>query len=213
MAKTMAKTMTRTIVTGFTPFDGRDVNASWIAANSLAGRPNVCSVEIPVIWAEPLKHLAPLCEATCPDVIISMGEGREGWFDVETIARNTRQERADNTGKSPGSRPIYEAGPAQLEASINAYGLRRALASHQYPVRISRDAGAFLCEETLYTLESLKRQHARLATVVFVHLPPFGTEFTLGGEIRSCDEHLLESFAATLFDAVHALHRAQGPNQ
>ena len=80
--------MTDILVTGFAPFDGRSVNASWIAAASLDG---VHKLEIPVVWGEPMKLLGQVIETIEPRCIISMGEGRDGWFDIETRARNARK--------------------------------------------------------------------------------------------------------------------------
>ena len=199
--------MIKTLVTGFSPFDGRSVNASWIAARSLAGETHLQAMEIPVAWGEPAKLLAPLCHRDCPEIIISMGEGREGWFDIETAARNARNERPDNEGTLPNGRPIVPDGPARLAASVDASGLHRKLLAQRLPVRVSRDAGAFLCEEMLYTLEILRARHARLCTVVFVHLPPYGTPVNLGREETPCTEPLLARFARSLLEAVTELHR------
>lgn len=201
--------MVKTLVTGFAPFDGRAVNASWIAARSLASRPDIETLELPVSWTAPRTMLTPICERRSPEVIISMGEGREGWFDIETRARNTRKERTDNDGRLPNGRPILEGGQHRIEATIDAGFLHGRLTEAGFPVRISRDAGAFLCEETLYTLEMLRRRHARLRTVVFVHLPPFGTLLRVGGEQRHCGEELLTEYSEVLLEAVHELHSAQ----
>ncbi len=199
--------MSHTLVTGFTPFDGRTVNASWIAARSLA--PEARTLEVPVIWGRPLELLGPICEEECPHTIIAMGEGREGWFDIETVARNRRNERADNAGTLPDGVPIIDQGAEQVEASINARAVQKALLGDGYPTRISTDAGAFLCEEMLYSLEQLRRLHATLQTVIFVHLPPFGTTVGVNETSQPCTEPLLEQFARTLMNAVSYASRSE----
>jgi pyroglutamyl-peptidase len=197
--------MPKVLVTGFTPFDGRSVNASWIAARSLATLDSIDTLEVPVLWGAPQRLLAPVCEVECPEVIISMGEGREGWFDIETVARNRRNERGDNHGNLPDGEPIYPDGPDQCHATIDAVQLQRQLNLAGVPARISRDAGAFLCEELLYTLETLKTQSGQLNKVVFVHLPPFGTQLVYAGERTTCDDALLGGFASILREAVLSL--------
>lgn len=194
--------MTSTLVTGFTPFDGRNVNASWIAASSLAPRPGVTTREIPVIWGMPREVLGPLVAENSPHIIIGMGEGRAGWFDIETVARNTRKERPDNAEHLPDGEPVEPDGPDQRLASIDSVRLQEKIASEGYPIRVSSDAGAFLCEELLYTLEGLKTRHPSIRQVVFVHLPPFGSRFTLDGVEVVCDELRLERFATILLEAV-----------
>lgn len=198
----------KTLVTGFTPFDDREVNASWIAACALSAEPDVDTLEIPVVWGEPGRLLTPLCRRSCPQVIISMGEGRGGWFDIETRAGNTRKERPDNRGLAPRGAPIDPAGPATIDASIDARALQRRLRAEGFPVRTSRDAGAYLCEETLYTLERLRGRYAPLITVVFVHLPPYGTLVKSGDRRLPCAEPLLDRFAHALHAAVLAMHAA-----
>ncbi|HKI73672.1 MAG TPA: hypothetical protein VJ998_03470 [Pseudomonadales bacterium] len=198
--------MMNTLITGFTPFDGREVNASWIAARMLAEDVGAHALEVPVRWSAPHSVLAPFCAEHHPDVIIAMGEGRQGWFDIETVARNIRQERPDNDGKLPQGEPISADGPGRYAASIDAVSLRRTLAQSGLPVRISHDAGAFLCEEMLYTLETLRRHPDGPATVVFVHLPPWGTPLS---QDMVCDLELLSGFTHALYEAVMALHQSQ----
>ena len=113
----------------------------------LAEKVGADALEVPVRWSSPQQLLGPRCVAGGPDVIISMGEGRDGWFDIETTARNTRLERPDNDGKFPEGAPIFIEGPDMLHAGINGDRLRHILSATGLPVRVSRDAGAFLCEE------------------------------------------------------------------
>lgn len=192
--------MSATLVTGFTPFDGRTVNASWIAARSLES--NARTLEIPVVWGAPMAELAPICDQECPTVIIALGEGRPGWFDIETVARNLRADRADNNNARPEPAQILDGGADTVSASIDARRLQSALLAAGYPTRISGDAGAFLCEEMLYTLEHLRQVHEMLETVTFIHLPPYGTPVSVGGRTQRCDDALLSSFAGTVLSAV-----------
>ena len=111
------------LVTGFEPFDGRQTNASWIAARSLALTPNVRVLCLPVVWGAPFETLHALCSEDCPQTILALGEGRDGWFDIETRARNTRADREDNTGTCTAD-PIVRGGPESVKASINAGKLR-----------------------------------------------------------------------------------------
>ncbi len=194
----------QTLVTGFSAFDGRVVNSSWVAASSLR---NVALLRIPVVWGKPLELLQKAITEFEPSIIISMGEGLEECFSIETIARNERSPRRDNNGHLPSARVITGA-PDSLETTIDATGLHDALKEAQIPVRISSDAGGFLCEETLYVLETMKQQHPMLETVVFIHLPPFGTQLTYRGEQRTCDEVILSDFANLLRAIVEKLHFA-----
>ncbi|MDO8291156.1 MAG: hypothetical protein Q7T44_18235, partial [Parvibaculum sp.] len=118
-----AETTRRILLTGFEPFDGREHNASWIAASALAQRhcPDVelRAALIPVYWGAPHRVLDPIGAAWHPDVIIGMGEGEPGVFSLETVANNTRRERADNDGVLPEGRVIESSGPTCRAASAD----------------------------------------------------------------------------------------------
>jgi pyroglutamyl-peptidase len=193
--------MQKTLITGFAPFDGREINASWVAASAI-DRESVSTLEIPVVWGEPLKILSKYCSGHCPETIVSLGEGRNGWFDIETVALNTRMERPDNVGHSPKGEPINIGGPAAMIATINAMAIQRNLAGKGYPIRISKNAGQFLCEETLYVLEQLKQAHETLTKVIFCHVPPFGTTIHIKGKAGICNAVTLKQFANNLLDEV-----------
>ncbi len=191
--------MASILVTGFTPFDGRACNASYIAAASLVTR-GVRVHEVPVIWGSPFDQLSKLCTQHCPTTIISLGEGREGWFDFESVALNRRLTRLDNAGNLPEPASISASGPAIRHSTCDLAKYQRGLTDQGFPVRISSDAGQFLCEEMLYTLESLKSTQSELEEVLFCHVPPFGTRLTVGGKNVSCDSLILASFAGHLLD-------------
>lgn len=196
----------RILLTGFEPFDGRERNASWIAASALAQQhlPGVelRAAQIPVCWDAPRRVLDPIVTAWQPHVIIGMGEGEQGVFRVESVANNTRRERADNDGKFPEGRVIDPRGPLRRTASADCITLCNALTALDIPVRVSTDAGAFLCEELLYTLEGLRAAQDTRDTVLFVHVPPFGTALEFRGRQRVCDEALLLEFANLLLARV-----------
>lgn len=194
--------MKKILLTGFDPFDGRECNASWIAARALAaaGHPEIelRALQIPVCWGAPRSALEPVVREWQPDCVIGMGEGEPGIFRVETLARNVRRERPDNNGRYPAGEIIEANGPEQRMASARCEDLRACLADQGIPVRLSDDAGAFLCEELLYTLESLREDHDFLQSVLFIHLPPAGTTLRYRDRDCTCDETLLLDFGECL---------------
>lgn len=210
---TDAETTRRILLTGFEPFDGREHNASWIAASALAQLHcpgmELRAALIPVCWGAPRRVLDPIIAAWHPDIIIGMGEGEPGVFRLESVAYNTRCERADNDGSFPEGRVIDPDGPNCRNASADCSTLCNVLAARGIPVRISTDAGAFLCEELLYTLESLHTTQDTLDIVLFVHVPPFGTALEFEGRQRVCDEALLLEFANLLLTCVLSLPKSK----
>lgn len=134
--------------------------------------------------------------------MIGLGEGEAGVFRVETCARNTRKERPDNEGVVPLGAPISNSGPNEIHASADSEKLVAALTALDVPARLSVDAGAYLCEELLYTLETLRTEHSFLQRVLFVHLPPGHTELRYQHQDRRCDETLLLEFTRVLLQSM-----------
>lgn len=194
----------RILITGFSPFDGRKQNASLIAAYSAAKNEDaiISSIEIPVEWGKPRESLAKAIHIHQPEIIISLGEGHVGEFNIETKARNVRRKRIDNCGNLPCGLN-YPNSPDILTATIDAESLLEWInQDNDIPIKISSDAGGFICEETLYTLERLKVSSPQLSSVVFVHLPPFGSSLVYLGKQRKCDEILLSDFTRRLIDGI-----------
>lgn len=200
--------MARILITGFTPFAGRSVNASWLAAYWLAENHNtehtVRAALLPVVWGVPGEILQPLAESFKPDLVIAFGEGHQGRFALETRARNQRAQREDNSGSLPLQPLVSAQGVDHYLSEFNANALCQQLAKKGYPAQTSDDAGAFLCEETLYCLERIRRETSGSMKVVFCHLPPFATEVVVAGQSRVCDQALLNEFASDLLEVLTA---------
>jgi pyrrolidone-carboxylate peptidase len=107
--------------------------------------------------------------------VLSFGQGRVGGFAIETRARNRRGSVPDNLGAQPAEPQIAADGAAEFAATIDAKALAAALDKAGQPVTLSQDAGQYLCEETLYTLEYLRSQERIAGDVLFCHVPPLGT--------------------------------------
>jgi pyrrolidone-carboxylate peptidase len=195
------------LVTGFTPFDGRAINSSWVAATAIENSyPSITLdvLELPVVWGAPLPLLKARCEQNSPGIIVSLGEGKPGWFEIETVARNYRKTRKDNNSDLAPTSKINVDGPDCHFPHAPCEEFRHKLAE-QFPVKLSDDAGSFLCEETLYTLGELKLDARDLQMTLFVHLPPYGTVLSDGETL--CDDELLSEFAHHLIDTTLAIFR------
>lgn len=195
------------LVTGFTPFDGRTINSSWVAARAIQDSYSSIELdvlELPVVWGAPLRLLKARCEQSVPDIIVSMGEGKPGWFEIETVARNFRKARKDNNSDFPPASTIKAGGPENHFPNAPCEEFRQKLAE-KFPIKLSDDAGSFLCEETLYSLEELRLGNNVLKMTLFVHLPPYGTVLNDGETV--CDDELLSKFAHHLIDTTLNIFR------
>jgi pyroglutamyl-peptidase len=198
--------MSHILVTGFTPFDGRTHNASWIAARNLCsthGTHHVLhGVRIPVVWGQPCKLISVSVQRWQPRIIISMGEGKPGGFALETRARNVRAERADNNGCVPLGEVVEASGESVRYSSASIQKIADSLMALGINTSCSDDAGAYLCEELLYCLEGVKSYHARMDCVIFVHVPPFGSPLQYRGQQTHCNAALLQDFSKALMSTI-----------
>lgn len=166
------------LLTGFEPFGpNRPANPSWEGIRNLHETDwheyRIIAQELPVVWGEPLKHLQQLIEQHKPAAIFSFGQGAADGFAIESRAANKRGQIPDNNGKLPDGTSIAADGPAEFRATIDCEAMRARLAERGYSVRVSRRAGQYLCEETLYSLEYLHAKHPQI-DVAFCHVPPLG---------------------------------------
>ena len=200
--------MAHILLSGFTPFDGRACNASWIAARLLTLEHHQAHIlhclRIPVCWNAAWQAIPAALERWQPQLVIAMGEGERGVFRLETLARNTRKARLDNAQRLPPQEYISASGPQEYLSSAPCATVQKTLTREGIPIELSRNAGAYLCEEALYTLEHGKTIYPFVNQVFFVHLPPYGSVLHYRGEARICDEKLLSDFGSRLLDAVLA---------
>jgi pyroglutamyl-peptidase len=194
------------LLTGFEPFGpGRPPNSSWEGVRGLDGREwrgyRLVSKQLPCVWGEPLKHLEPLVTELKPAAIFSFGMGGADSFAIETRASNQRGSHPDNNDAQPSQPLIVADGPRERRSTADAQALKGALLGKGQVVRVSTNAGRYLCEECLYTIEHLKATHPEVRMVMFTHVPPLGTR--LQGD--RVDAAYVQKYILDLLESWHEL--------
>jgi len=170
----------RVIVAGFGPFPGVPSNPSGRLAIALARRrrPALAGIEImshvfATAYAAVDRDLRNLL-AQKPDVILIFGlAGRRRHICIETRARNARSLIFPDVSGMRPERGAMEAGLRELKGNAPFTQLLHAVQKTGYPAalpaRLSRDAGAYLCNYAYWrALEHVRDNHA---LVQFVHIP------------------------------------------
>jgi hypothetical protein len=142
-----------------------------------------------------------------PVAVFSFGQG--GGFTIETRATNDRGAMPDNREQLPKQLQIATDGLPRYDASINHQALAAQLISKGYPLRISRSAGQYLCEECLYSLEYLKQKQKVNGTVMFCHVPALGARVA-GMPVTA---EYVQQFVMDLLAAWQALYQATAPGE
>ena len=167
----MKKTL---LITGFDPFGGATVNPSWEAVYRLpdrVGAYNLHKLQIPTVFGKASSAVLEEVQKVRPDVILCVGQaGGRAAVTPERIAVNIRDARIpDNAGNRPEGQFVTEAGPAAYFATVPVKEMAGAIVAAGLPGAVSNSAGAFVCNDTLYTL--LHRFHGTATQVGFIHVP------------------------------------------
>jgi len=162
------------LITGFDPFGGAAVNPSWLAVEKLPDRIGSFAVHkkmIPTVFGAAAEAVLEEAEKVQPDVILCVGQagGREA-VTPERIAVNIRDARiADNAGNQPRGEFVVPEGPAAYFATVPVEKMAQAIRKEDIPATVSNSAGAFVCNDVMYTL--LHRYAGTAVKVGFIHVP------------------------------------------
>jgi pyroglutamyl-peptidase len=165
------------LVTGFEPFGGETVNASWEAAQRLEGwrTGEFAAVArlLPCAYDASVIEFIRAVETLQPDAVMMTGQAaRRALVSVERFARNLDDAPApDNRGALRRVAKIAEGAPERLEATAPASEIADAIRKAGFPARVSTNAGNFVCNHLYFgALQHLSRL-GRATRAIFLHLP------------------------------------------
>jgi pyroglutamyl-peptidase len=162
------------LITGFEPFGGETVNPSWEAVARLPeeiGQYRLTKLRIPVVFGKAAEFILQSAADLDPDVILSIGQaGGRGAVTPELVGINLRHASIpDNNGCSPKDEPITEAGNAAYFSTLPVRQMAEAVVRCGIPSAVSYSAGAYVCNDVLYTL--LSHYADSRVRVGFIHIP------------------------------------------
>ena len=166
------------LLTAFEPFGGRTRNASAEAMTALLHQSGVLpdvSLEgclLPVEMGRASEELRQALDSVQPDVLLAMGEAKRDAICLEQIGANERHYTIpDNAGNLIENQPIDPTGPPSYTATLPLDNMLIAMQTSGVPVRLSDDAGRYLCNEVLYVGLAYAQHHSRPGRVGFIHVP------------------------------------------
>ena len=171
------------LLTGFEPFGGAKVNASWETVKTFQSQElhgyRVETLLLPVVYDEMDKPLQEALAKHKPALVISFGVGTKV-IQVETIARNSYHplKPLDNKAKPPPRNEIIPGGSVEIKTALPADAIVAALKTAPIGAKTSTDAGGYLCNECFYRLMSSK---AGPSVRGFIHVPELGWKDPAGG--------------------------------
>ena len=166
--------MKKLLITGFDPFGGAAVNPSWLAVQALperVGEYELCKLQIPTVFGQAARLVLEKAAEFAPDVILCVGQaGGRAAVTPERIGVNIRDARiADNAGNQPKGEMVDKNGPAAYFSSVPVMAMAGAIEAAGIPATVSNSAGAFVCNDVLYSL--LHHYADAPVRVGFIHVP------------------------------------------
>ena len=166
--------MKKLLITGFEPFGGETVNPSWETVSRLPseiGDYSLAKLRIPVVFGEAAEKVLAAADEMRPDVILCVGQaGGRNAVTPELVAINLRYAKIpDNKGYQPKDEPIVPSGDAAYFSTLPVRKIAEAVNAAGVPSQVSYSAGAYVCNDVLYTL--LSRFQNSQTRVGFIHIP------------------------------------------
>lgn len=194
------------VISGFTPYDGIDVNPAVLVPVALAEYWNdpsqsvalsddllqdvsisVTTVTLPVSFANAWPMLLNAIEQANPDIVIATGLKRSArGVLLERCATNLMDAaKPDADNVIPPRRPINPEGPAAYWTRLPLRSILRDFAKHEIPAALSSDAGTFVCNSLFYQLLHWTATQDRVLAG-FVSFPPIngGSRLQNGLDLR-----------------------------
>lgn len=179
----------KVLVTGFEPFGGDNVNASWEAVRRLPKR--VANVDVvvecvPVAFGEAARIVEGLVAREEPDAVLCVGvaAGR-AQVTPEYVAINHRHARiADNEGFQPRDEPVVAGGPDAYFAAAPVYAMVEACTDQGIPAAVSYTAGTYCCNDLFYSVRHLAQHQYPDMLVDFIHVPQCPEQVAATGEAK-----------------------------
>lgn len=191
--------MKRLLITGFAPFGGADLNPSWLAVEALPasiGEYELCKMEIPTVFGEAAAMVIQKAMEIKADVVLSVGmaAGRDA-VTPERIAVNIRDARIpDNGGNQPRGEFVASDGPAAYFATVPVEKMAQAIRDKEIRATVSNSAGAYVCNDVMYSL--LHHFDGTAVRAGFIHVPQLPQQGTPSMELQIIMEALQAAIGA-----------------
>jgi pyroglutamyl-peptidase len=165
------------LVTGFEPFGGETVNASWAAAQRLEGWRHgdfgAVARVLPCAYDASAIELIRAIETLRPEALLMTGQAaRRSLVSVERFARNVDDASApDNAGVTRRAVKISNGARDRFESAAPVKAIARAIRVERIPARVSSNAGGFVCNHLYFAALQYLDGRGGSTRAVFVHLP------------------------------------------
>ena len=166
------------LLTGFEPFGGEKINPAFEILKTLPESIGSCKLikrELPTSYKGSVNMIESLLETEKPDVVLSLGQaGGSHGLVVEKVGINLRDANAtDNDGHRASHEAIFKDGETAYFSTLPVKAMVTKIMESNVPASLSYSAGAYVCNNVLYTLLHLGKICYQDMRCGFIHVPYF----------------------------------------
>ena len=163
------------LLTAFEPFGGDDINASAEALRLIKAPEGaeLFKIQVPTVFGLAGDVVIDAVRKLRPDAVVCLGQaaGRDA-ITPERIAINVRDARIpDNAGQKPEGEPVVPDGPAAYFSTLPLKAMVKAAADAGIRASASNSAGAFVCNDLMYSVLHALGTEFKGARGGFIHVP------------------------------------------
>ena len=182
------------LITGFGPFPGAPFNPTAALALRVARRRRPALADarrfahvFRTSYAAIERDFPALIKRCSPDAVLMFGlAGRTPYLRIETRAQNSVSSVYPDADRQRAAAPrLTYRGPSTLAVRAPSALLLQAARAAGAPVRLSRDAGRYLCNALFWRGLEASTTKAGPRVVVFVHVPKLGRGINLATLTRA----------------------------
>ena len=160
------------LLTGFEPFVGSHYNPTKDVVEAVATGEAIDPLILPVAFQTAAEQVIAYMERQRPALVLSLGLKGDPYITIEQRGRNIMDGwAADNAGYRAQWEPIFPSAPEYVQSSFDAPALAQLLEQAGLPVRLSDNAGTFVCNDLIYRVNHYIWENNLSTPFVFFHIP------------------------------------------
>lgn len=165
------------LLTGFGPFRNHGENPSEILVQNLSTvfsrQSNIHTLILPTEYKRSWDMLEHAITDYNPDIVLSFGlAARRKHICLESTAFNSASTNlADASGYTPHKNVLITGAPSFYKSNLPLARIEKSLRNQGHKVRISRDAGDYVCNATLFKLLHHAKKEKPDMKATFIHIP------------------------------------------
>lgn len=164
------------LFTGFEPFGGEKINASYEAVRRLPdmiGGAQIIKAQLPTAFMQCVPVLEQLLKAEHPDAVVCVGQAAgRAEITPEKVAVNYADARIpDNAGMQPVDEALVPYGETAYFSTLPIRSIAKGISNAGIPAKISYTAGTFVCNCVMYHALRIAKEQYPSMRAGFIHVP------------------------------------------